>query len=41
MRDSARYKIGSSAIVGIGSAVVKDVDSGVTVVGIPAKVLVK
>lgn len=32
-----RIKIGAGATVGIGSAAVRDVDSGVTVFGVPAK----
>jgi serine acetyltransferase len=36
-----KISVGPGAMVGSGSVVVKNVDAGVTVIGIPAKPLIK
>ena len=37
----ARLQVGSGAVIGVGSTVIRDVPAGVTVIGTPAKILVK
>ena len=34
-------KIGNNAVVGMGSVVTKDVENGITVIGVPAKKMEK